>query len=143
MYFRTRNKRQRGQAVLETALCFLIFAVLVLGVFDFGQFLFVHEALVERARYSVRWGAINGATDHTSIQNMVLYSQSATPTDGRGGYFGLTSSNVSVNDVGSGTDNYYLTVKISGYNFTSLSPYLPGSMTGPAITVSVPLGLYN
>ena len=39
-----------GSVILETALIFLVFACLLLGAFDFGQFLFVHQALVERAR---------------------------------------------------------------------------------------------
>jgi hypothetical protein len=48
-----------------------------------------------------------------------------------------------VTNPGSGTDNYRLNIQISGYSFVSVSPYLGGNLTGPPVTVSVPLGLYN
>ncbi len=137
------NASRRGSAFVEMALIYLVFACLLIGAFDFGQFLFVHQALVERARYAVRWGAINDPTDTASIKNMVRYYQAADPPGGTPSYFNLTDSNVTVSSTGSGTDNYYLTIKISGYSFVSISPYMAGNLTGPPITVSVPLGLYN
>jgi Flp pilus assembly protein TadG len=141
-----RRRASSGNTIVETALIFLVFFPMLLGAFDFGQFLFIHQALVERARYAARWGAINDATDTASICNMVLYNQSTTPTAGTASYFHLTGcnpGNVVVTNPGSGTDNYYLEVRISGYSYSVLSPYITGSYTGPAITVSVPLGLYN
>ena len=45
---------------VEFALIFLIYFSLLLGTFDFGQFLFIHQALVERARWAARWGMISG-----------------------------------------------------------------------------------
>jgi hypothetical protein len=134
------NRRQRGGAVVEASLIFTLFACLLLGAFDFGQFLFIHQALVERARSAVRWGAINDPTDTDSITNMVLYNQATAGTDS---YFGLTASNVAVSATGAGTDNYNLKVTISGYTYSVLSPYISGQYTGPLISVSVPLGLYN
>ncbi len=98
--------------IVETALIFLVFACLLLGAFDFGQFLFVHQALVERARYAARWGAISDPTNATSITNMVLYN---SPTGSGTGYFNLTSANVFVTSPGAGTDNYVLNVQLSGY----------------------------
>jgi hypothetical protein len=128
---------------VETALIFIVFATILIGTFDFGQFLFTHEALVERARSSARWGAINDPTNTTSIVNMVLYHQSTSPIEGTPTYFNLSSSNVSVSNPGSGTNDYRLTVKISGYNYTVLSPYMSGALTGIPIVVSVPLGVYD
>jgi len=138
-----RRQTSKGSALVETALIFLAFAGLLIGAFDFGQFLFIHQALVERARYAARWGAINDPTDSTSITNMVRYCQAATPPSGTASYFNLTASNVTVTNPGSGTDDYRLNVQISGYSYIVLSPYIAGSYTGPPITVSVPLGLYN
>jgi Flp pilus assembly protein TadG len=128
---------------VETALIFIVFATILIGTFDFGQFLFTHQALVERARSAARWGAINDPTNTTSIVNMVLYNQSASPSQGTPTYFNLSSSNVSVSNPGSGTNDYRLTVKISGYNYTVLSPYMSGALTGIPIVVSVPLGVYD
>jgi len=99
--------------------------------------------LVERARYAARWGAINDPTDSTSIVNMVLYNQPATPSAGTPTYFNLSSSNVSVTNPDSGTNDYRLSVQISGYTYTILSPYIAGSYTGLPIIVSVPLGLFD
>ena len=134
------RKKSGGSVIVETALIFLVFACLLLGAFDFGQFLFVHQALVERARYAARWGAITDPTDSASITNMVLYN---SPTGSGTGYFNLTIDNVFVTNPGAGTDNYVLNVKLSGYQYTRVSPYIAGSYTGPQINVSVPLGIFN
>jgi len=128
---------------MEAALIFLVFAMMIIGIFDFGQFLFTHQALVERARYAARWGAINDPTDTNSIVNMVLYNQSATPSSGTPAYFNLSSSNVSVTNPGVGTNDYRVNVQISGYTYTILSPYIGGAHTGLPITVSVPLGIFD
>ena len=148
-----RRRTSSGSVIVETALIFLVFAGMLIGAFDFGQFLFIHQALVERARYAARWGAINDPTDSTSITNMVLYNQSTTPSSGTASYFNLaagttdaqgnTAGNVFVTSPGSGTDDYRLNLQISGYSYTVLSPYIAGTYTGPPVTVSVPLGLYN
>ncbi len=138
-----RQRTSRGSALVETALVFFIFAMMLIGIFDFGQFLFVHQALVERARYAARWGAINDPTDSTSIVNMILYNQASTPPAGTPTYFNVASSNVSVSNPDSGTNDYRLNVRISGYSYTILSPTIAGTYTGPAITVTVPLGVFN
>lgn len=128
---------------METSLIFIVFAAIFIGAFDFAQFLFVHQALVERARSAGRWGAIQDPSDTTSITNMVLYNQAATPADGTPTYFNLRRDNVSVTSPDSGTDNYRLNIQISGYRYAILSPYISGTYTGPPVLVSTPLGLYN
>ena len=138
-----RWRTSRGSVFVETALIFVVFFGILIGAFDFGQFLFIHQALVERARYAARWGAINDPTDSGSITNMVLYNQGAAPPVGTASYFNLTAANVTVTNPGSGTDDYRLNLEISGYSYAVFSPYMAGSHTGPRITVSVPLGLYN
>jgi Flp pilus assembly protein TadG len=139
----SRRRRSRGDVLIETALIFIVFAGMMIGTFDFGQFLFIHQALVERARSAARWGAVNDPTNTTSIQNMVLYNQPARPEEGTATYFNLTASNVSVTNPDSGTDQYRLNIRISGYSYNILSLYIAGSYTGPPITVSVPLGKFN
>ena len=137
-----RVRRSRGSSVVETALCGLIFFCMLLGAFDFGQFLFIHQALVVRARTAARWGAINDPTNSTGITNMVLYNKSSRPDDASA-YFNLSSSNVIVSNADSGTNDHRLNVQISGYTYKMFSPYIAGSYTGPLILVSVPLGPYN
>src|SRR5215467_7585565 len=138
-----RQRASKGSVIVEIALIFVAFVFMLVGIFDFGQFLFVHQALVERARYAARWGAVNDPTDTTSITNMVLYNQSTTPQTGTPTYFNLSSSNVSVTNPGSGTIDYRLTIQISGYSYLVLSPYIAGTYTGIPVTVSVPLGIFD
>jgi len=113
---------------------------LILGAFDFGQFLFIHQALVERARYAARWGAIADPTNTTAIQNMVRYNQSTTPASGTASYFNLSAANVQVTNLDAGTANSRLKVLITNYPYTILSPNIAGTYTGPNISVVVPLG---
>ena len=139
----SRRRTRKGSVFVETALIFIAFFSMLIGTVDFGQFLFIHQALVERARSAARWGAINDPTDTASITNMVLYNQGATPPLGTAPYFNLTAGNVSVTNAGSGTDDYRLNLQISGYSYSVFSPYVAGSYIGPMITISVPLGLYD
>lgn len=143
-----RQKSSKGNAILESSLILGAFLAMMIGAFDFGQFLFVHQALVERARYAARWGAVTNPSDTTSIQNMVLYYQSTAPSSGTSGYFGLTSGMVSVTTQGgidsthpNGTDDYRLIITISNYPYSILSPYIAGTYMGPNINIVVPLGL--
>ena len=136
-----KRRNTRGSTFVELSLIFLVFFCLLIGAFDFGQFLFIHQALVERARWAARWGmATYPSPTNTEIQNMMIYGKS---TAGSNGYFGLTSSMVTVTSPSANTWNARLTVLISNYPYKMLSPYIAGSYTGPNITVSVPLGMYD
>ena len=135
-----RKKKSKGAVMLESALISIVFLSLLIGAFDFAQFLFIHQALVERARYVARWGALSDPTNKSAITDMMLYNQSTDPPAGTQGYFGLTSDNVSVTNPGAGTDDYRLSVAISNYTYSRFSPYFAGSYNGPDIEVSVPLG---
>jgi hypothetical protein len=135
-----RQKRSKGAVMLETALISLAFTAMLIGAFDFAQFLFIHQALVERVRYAARWGALSDPSNLTAVQNMILYNQAATPDDGTPGYFGLTAGMVQVTRPYSGQDDC-LVVLISNYSYQMISPYIAGSYNGPNIEVSVPLGL--
>lgn len=138
----SRNKRQRqqrGAVFVETALTFTTFAFMLIGAADFGQFLFVHQALVERARSAARWGVVTDPTNLTAIQNMVLYNQSTVPS-GASGVYGLTADNVQVTNPGSGTYDNRVVIYINNYTYTILSPYIGGTYTGPNITVTYPVG---
>ena len=136
---RTR-KSQKGSAIVESAFIFIVFTALLIGAFDFGQFLFIHQALVERARYAARWGMTNSGATTAEITNMMLYGQS---TAGSNGYFGLTSSMVTVTFSNANTWNWYVSISVHDYPYKVLSPYIAGTYTGPNIYVSVPLGLYD
>jgi len=140
---RPRRRTSGGNVLVESALIFLMFFSMLIGVFDFGQFLFIHQALVERVRSAARWGAINNPADAAAITNMVLYNQAAAPPEGTAAYFSLSALNVFVTTPGVGTDNYRLNLLVSGYSYSIFSLNIAGHYVGPPITVSVPLGLFN
>ena len=135
------RQASRGSSMVEAALVSLTFALVLIGILDCGQFLFIHQALVERARNAARWGAVNNPTDTASIQNMVLYNQASVPPPPASGYFGLTTAMVQVSTADPSTDNYRLVVQITNYPYRVFSPLIAGTYTGPNITISVPLGL--
>jgi hypothetical protein len=83
--------------------------------------LFYQQGVVERVRVAARYGAIHDPTGTTAIKNVLLYNQSQTPTDRRSPFFKLDASMVTVSTVGGGTDNYRLTVTLSGYSFPLFS----------------------
>jgi Flp pilus assembly protein TadG len=138
---RRRQKQSKGAVIIETGLIFIVFAFMLMGAFDFAQFLFIHQALADRARSSARWGAVNDPTNSSAIQNMVLYNQTTVPSGATSGVFGLTSSMVTVTTADSGTDDYRLIVSITNYPYTMISPLIGGTYTGPNISISIPLGL--
>jgi hypothetical protein len=133
----SRNKRARrqGQAAIEGALVTLTLAALLIGIFDLGQVLFIHQTFVSRARGAVRYGVV-GAWDETAVRNMVLYGQ---PTPGPSTIFGLTPDMVSVTRSGVGTGEQRLVVAISSYPYRFFSPWIGGVFTGRSIVASLPL----
>ena len=132
---------RRGSTMVELALVAAVFFALLIGAADFGQFLFLQQAIVQRAQMAARWGAASDVTNQTAIQNMVLYAQPTAPAWGKPS-FGLTPSMVSVTTPDAGTDNYRLVVQVSGYSQQILSSYIAGMYKGAPITVAIPLGMY-
>src|SRR5260221_7312690 len=102
---RRRQKQSRGAVLIETGLVLIAFIFMLMGAFDFAQFFFVHQAIVDRARTAARWGAVTDPTNSSAIQNMVLYNQSTVPAGSTSGIFGLTSAMVTASTTDSGTDN--------------------------------------
>jgi hypothetical protein len=141
-----RRKISKGSAILESTFIFLVFFCMLIGTFDFGQFLFIHQALVERSRSATRWGAVHDAPAD-QVTNMVLYGQSTDPGS-TAGYFNLTTAMV---DVTKTTDSVCttsgafpslykrVTVKIHDYPYQILSPYIAGTYNGPNITIGEPI----
>jgi hypothetical protein len=120
----SRFRRQRGQALVESALTLIAFTAIFLGMIEVGQLLFVHQTLVERTREAVRWGAVNAWDDTnspTQITNLLLYG-TTSPADSAQPIFGLSASNVSVTRPQpdySSSDRIVVTV--SGYALTFLT----------------------
>ncbi len=130
---------RRGQALLESALVTFVFIVLLVGVLDVGQFLFVHQTLVERGRNALRYGVVR-PFDASAIRNLVLYNQPSAPPGGQGvpGIFGLTPAMVSVTRRDATFNEDRVVVTISDYPFRFFTPLIAGLARGKPITVSLP-----
>ncbi len=135
-----RRRAQRGTVLVEGALILLVFFGVLIGTFDFGQFLYIHQALVDRTRSAARWALVNSPVTNAQIQNMVIYNQT---TAGTNPFLNLTSANVTVTQPNAGSYNACVSILISGYQYVMLSPYIGGTYTGPNISVTVPLGYYD
>src|SRR5579863_8158192 len=106
------NRRQRGSTIVELSLIFMIMLSLFIGALDFSQFLYLHQALTERAREAVRYGVTTSPLDTTGTQNMVLYGQPTQPS-GATAFFGLTPAMVVVTAPDANTDDYRLMVLVT------------------------------
>jgi Flp pilus assembly protein TadG len=127
----SHNKRrygQKGQTLLETSLVLSTLLLMLVGIVDFGQFLFFHQVLTDRARAGARYAAVN-PYDATAIQNVVVYNSSTAPGGSPVGLFGLTTSNVTVTPTPSTGTPDYVQVKISGFPIHLISPFLTKSYT--------------
>ena len=140
-----RNRRQKGQAMVESALVLLVVLAMLIGVLDFGQVVFIHQALSERVRNAARWGAIN-YNDPVGAKNMVLYGQSTVPTDPsrEGGtasnpYLGLSPSMITVTRQDNDTNEDRVVVKIVNYPFRFFSPWIAGQYNARTITATAPV----
>ena len=130
-----KSRKQRGNVLVESALVLIVFLAMLIGIFDFGQMLYLQQSITERVRAALRYGIVN-TYDATAIQNYVLYGQptaSGGPT-----FFSLTASNVSVQRSDAGTTNDRVTITVSNYNSVFLSPFIAGTFTGASITQTLP-----
>jgi hypothetical protein len=116
------RRSERGSALVEASLIFLLGTGLLFGSFDIAQMLFMHQTVVDRTRTAARYGSVN-EFDADAIRNLVLYN-STTAGDSGTGLFGMTSSNVTVTRYGANTLEDRLDVRVSGYTFPLFSAAL-------------------
>ena len=135
-----RNRRRRGATMVEGVLVLFAFLVMLIGVLDFGQFLFMHQSLAERVRWAARSSAVKDLTT-TAVQNLVVYG-TASPTDGQRespGLLGLTPSNVTVSYESPDTNATRLAVSVRNLSYSVFSPLMAGTYRNLPIRISVPL----
>jgi hypothetical protein len=151
----SRSRKQRGQALVETALTLVAFTAVFLGMIEVGEFLFVHQTLVERTRSAVRWATVNpwdNTNSPTQVTNVLLYG-TASPDQNAQPLFGLSASNVTVTrpepDYSAGDR---IVVTVSGYALTFMTnavaqlgsnPNASTQFTGLTIQESMPYEVTN
>src|SRR5216684_8195389 len=93
-----RTKRQRGSALVETALIFTTAISMILFIVDMGRILLWQQFIAERARVGARNAVINN-WDSTAVKNYVVYGNTTAPDSQNGtpaGYLGLLPSHVTL-----------------------------------------------
>ena len=144
MKTQARKKRQRGAALVETALVFSVALSMILFIVDMGRILLTQQFIAERARVGVRSAVVNN-WDSTAVANYVVYG---TPTAPPGndenptppGYFGLTPSQVTLTtypDSGIGDARYQVTVQ--GVQLFTFIPYISGTYHAPPVIATAPV----
>ena len=124
-----RKRTQGGQSMVESAFTMTIFIAMFVGIIDFGQFLYFHQSLVDRARSAVRYAAVNPTATQTMVQQYTVYND-ATATSGTPTIAGLTTSMVTLTRTGtSGTSDANVNVTITGYPISYLSLWVAGVRT--------------
>jgi len=73
-----RTNNESGQAIIESALIFVVFFFVIIGTIDLGQWLFFNDTLTSRLAVGARYGAVHGcasalATECLPAINMAVY----------------------------------------------------------------------
>lgn len=117
-------RRRRGQALVEAALTLAVFLAVLMAILDFGQVLFIHQALSQQVAAASRYAAINPANE-TAIRNMVVYG-TPNPVEGTPPFLGISAAQVLIARSASGTSKDRIELRLSGYNYRMFSPGLSG-----------------
>jgi Flp pilus assembly protein TadG len=141
---RSHKKNQRGQAIIESGLVMMVVLPVLLGIMDFGQFLYIHQTLSDRTRSAARWGAVNTyANSGVNICNVALYNDSNGSTNGASLILPSLQTSNSTGDgycsatlANAGTEDATITVTISSYPYTFL--LLPSTVNRRTITDTQP-----
>lgn len=134
---RNFNKDEKGSTLVEYAIGASVFLMAVFAVLEFGRVLWVHNALTDASRQGARYAALHLANgEDTNIKNLVVYGTTAGGT--KPIVPGLTTSMVQISrsgdfSVNSGT----ATVKITGYQFPFVLPFLPKSIKMPEYSTTL------
>ncbi len=137
------RKKQRGQAFIESALIMLIFVPVLVGIADFGQVIYFHASLTERARAAARYGAVHTYTDGSAIKNVAVYND-ASPATGTAGLVPyLTTSLVTATLDDANTDSARITVTITNYPFNFISGFMSHSTWYKTVITTEPYEIVN
>lgn len=80
---RGNRDRARGQSLVEFALVFPLFIVLLFGLIDLGRLAYINNAIAEAAREGARWGTVQGrsvsAADRANVAAKTRSLMAAVP----------------------------------------------------------------
>jgi Flp pilus assembly protein TadG len=138
-----RRQRLRGMVIIEFALVVvLVFFPLLLGIMEFGRWLFTLNAAAEATRVGARLAVVcsNSATDVVRIKERMRFFVG-----------GVSNDQISITykpDAGAGCDTDWsadtanrcesVTVQLNGATFTPLIPYFGVPLQIPPFVTTLP-----
>jgi Flp pilus assembly protein TadG len=149
-------RTQRGVAAVELAIVLTLLVTIVFGITEFGRAMYQYDALTKSARAAARFVAVYDSSNITVRNRAACVAVFGTPTCGGTPVVpGLTTSNVLVDDPttdaalqgvvayggASGTMDL-VRVTVSGYQFTSLVPFVVPDLTFGPIAALMPKSFF-
>ncbi len=120
---RQAGRRCRGQAIVEFAIVFPVFILLVLMLVDFGRAIWYYNAISNGAREGARTAIIRTRTD-TEIRTLVKEKALGVP---------LADGDITISPSGTRTARQPVEVYIT-YVFTPITPMV-GTLIGGSLTL--------
>ncbi len=143
-----KRRRQRGAALVETALVLTTLLGMILFIVDMGRVLLIQQFIGERARLGVRSAVVNN-WDASQVANYVVYGNPGAPQDGgsndqsspaQPGLLGLLPSQVTFTAYpDSGVNDARYQVTIQGVPLFTWVPFIAGRYNTPAVTPTMPV----
>jgi hypothetical protein len=90
-----RQSRSRGQALVEFALIFPVFILLLVSIFDLGHVVWANNSLATAAREAARFAVVHGGSNDTSCPQGPLLSTYSPGTPGNAATCGFAPSSLS------------------------------------------------
>lgn len=137
-----RRRKQRGGAMVESALVFTTLIGMIISAVDFGRILVTEQYLSERARVTVRMAVVNNWTS-TQVASYAAYADITTGTNATStvpGFLGVTPAQVRFTqyaDSGIGDARYE--VRITGMPMFTWIPSIAGRFTAPTVVATAPV----
>jgi len=133
--------RQQGIHLVEMAIVFLIFLIMLFGVIEFSRALYTWNALTEGTRRGARVAAVCPFNDPKVAQTTIFASTGSNSPI----LPNLTTNNVSVtytDSTGATSASYataaFVTVRITGYTLPLFIPAIPITLTAPPFSATFP-----
>ena len=128
---------------VESGLIMLIFLPVLIGIMDFGQFLYLHLSLSERTRAAAHYGSITTFTDGSDIAKVAIYKDPLGTANGARALLPNLQTADSTKDgyvsatlTSAGTDDARIRVTITNYPYNFL--ILPSSVNHRTVSDTEP-----
>lgn len=124
-----KNRRQRGNSLVEFALSITMIVLLFSGAFQFGFTFHVYNQLEGAVRSGARYGSVStydgasstpSSTFSTAVKNMVVYGKPVLSGGETPIVNGLTTNHVNVTPIFVNNVPHSIQVSITGYTVSAL-----------------------